>query len=378
MKDSGPNLLGRDLLPSLDISLSVGDNCVQLIAENFILREFPDLFNEDIGCYQGMEVSFTVDDTVSPKFFKARNVPYAMRAKLDTALDELLEKGIIEPVAHSNWAAPIVPVLKGDRSVRICGDYRLTVNQVCKVTKYPVPKIDDLFATLGKGKIFSKLDVRSAYNQLVISPESRALTTINTHRGLFQYNRLCFGVASAPGIFQQVMEGLLRGIPGVSIFLDDILVCGSTVKEHRERLREVLKRLNDAGLKLHFSKCSFEVDQVQYLGYTIDSTGLKPTQEKLDAILNAPEPKDLTQLRSYLGMLNFYRKFLVNAASVLEPLNRLLRKEVSWKWDAEQSKAFQESKTLLLDACLIHFDPELPIVVSADSSKYGLGAVLCQ
>ena len=378
VKDLGPNLLGRDLLPKLNISLSVGENCVQSISDNSIIGEFPDLFNEEVGCYKGMEVSFSVDDAVSPKFFKARNVPYAMRAKLDSALDDLLEKGIIEQVAHSNWAAPIVPVLKGDGSVRICGDYRLTVNKACKVTQYPVPRIDDLFATLGKGKIFSKLDMKSAYNQIIISPECRALTTINTHRGLFQYNRLCFGVASAPGIFQQVMENLLRGIPGVSIFLDDILVSGSTEKEHRERLRLVLTKLNDAGLKLHVSKCSIGVNQVEYLGYTIDATGLKPTPDKLDAIVKAPEPKDLTQLRSYLGMLNFYRKFLVHAASVLEPLNRLLRKEESWKWDVEQSKAFQDSKSLLLDACLIHFNPDLPIVVSADSSKYGIGAVLCQ
>lgn len=114
------------------------------------------------------------------------------------------------------------------------------------------------------------------------------------------------------------------------------------------------------------------------MGYTIDSTGLKPTKQKLEAISNAPEPKDITQLRSYLGRLNFYRKFLVNAAVVLEPLNKLLRKGVPWKWNAERSQAFQKSKSLLLDACLIHFDPKLPIIVSADSSKYGLGAVLCQ
>ena len=153
---------------------------------------------------------------------------------------------------------------------------------------------------------------------------------------------------------------------------------GSNVCEHEERLREVLRRFQDVGLRLHPTKCSFGVDKVEYLGYTIDSSGLKPTKEKLEAILSAPEPKDITQLRSYLGMLNFYRKFLAHAAVVLEPLNELLRKDVPFKWKSEHSKAFRESKSLLIDACLIHFDPTLPIVVSADSSKYGLGAVLCQ
>lgn len=218
----------------------------------------------------------------------------------------------------------------------------------------------------------------NAHNQILLSPESHPLTTINTHRGLFQYNRLCFGIASAPGIFQRAVEDLLRGIPGVCVFFDDILVSGSNAKKHNDNLGEVLRRLQEAGLKLHPTKCSIGVDKVQYLGYTIDSTGLKPTKQKLEAISNAPEPKDITQLRSYLGRLNFYRKFLVNAAVVLEPLNKLLRKGVPWKWNAERSQAFQKSKSLLLDACLIHFDPKLPIIVSADSSKYGLGAVLCQ
>ena len=378
VKDSGPNLLGRDLLPALHISLNLADSSVHAVTDKSVVSKFPEVFKEELGTFKGIEVSFDVEESISPKYFKARNVPYAMRAKVDAALDKLLEQEIIQPVAHSNWAAPIVPVLKGDGTIRICGDYRLTVNQATKVTVYPVPRIDDLFTTLGNGKIFSKLDMTNAYNQIVLSPESRSLTTINTHRGLFQYNRLCFGIASAPGIFQRAVEELLRGIPGVCVFMDDILVSGSNVCEHEERLCEVLRRFQEVGLRLHPTKCSFGVDKVQYLGYTIDSSGLKPTKEKLDAIFNAPEPKDITQLRSYLGMLNFYRKFLVHAAVVLEPLNRLLRKDVNWEWNSQHSQAFQESKSLLIDACLVHFDPTLPIVVSADSSKYGLGAVLCQ
>ena len=382
VKDRGPNLLARDLMRALGIHITVdnSDESVNVVAvrPSSILAKYPEVFKEELGTFKGIEVSFDLEESVSPRYCKARNVPYAMRTKLDTAIDKLLEQQIIQPVAHSNWAAPIVPVLKADGTVRICGDYRLTVNQATKVTNYPVPRIEELFATLGGGKIFSKLDLTNAYNQILLSPEARPLTTINTHRGLFQYNRLCFGIASAPGIFQRAVEDVLRGIPGVCVFFDDILVSGSNASEHEERLCEVLKRLQDAGLKLHPTKCFFGVDQVQYLGYTIDATGLKPTQEKLEAIQCAPEPKDITQLRSYLGMLNFYRKFLVNAAVVLEPLNDLLRKDVPWKWTLGHSQAFQRSKSLLLDACLIHFDPTLPIVVSADSSKYGLGAVLCQ
>ena len=381
VKDKGPNLLGRDLMPALGFRVSVDDSgeSVHLVslAPKSLLDKYPQVFEEGLGTFKDLEVSFDLEESVAPRYFKARNVQYAMRPKVDVALDKLLAQNIIQPVTYSKWAAPIVPVLKEDGSVRICGDYRLTVNRATKLNNYPVPRIEDLFATLGSGKIFSKLDLSNAYNQILLSPESRPLTTVNTHRGLFQYNRLCFGIASAPGIFQRAVEDLLRGIPGVCVFFDDILVSASNDNEHEDRVCEVLGRLQDVGLKLHPTKCSFGVERVKYLGYSIDSTGLKPTDEKLEAILQAPEPQDLTQLRSYLGMLNFYRKFLVNAAVVLEPLNNLLRKDVPWKWTVEHSHAFKESKSLLLDACLIHFDPTLPIIVSADSSKYGLGAVLC-
>ena len=377
VKDSGPNLLGRDLFPDFEISLNFPSVAVHAVDANSLLSKFPELFKDELGTFKGVEITLEVGAGKAPKFYKARNVPYAMKSKVDTELDRLLALNILEPVAHASCAAPIVPVLKGDGTIRICGDYRLTVNQVCPLNSYPVPRIDDLFATLGGGKVFSKLDMRNAYNQLLLSDESKPLTTINTHRGLFQYTRLCFGIASAPAIFQRTVEELLKGIPGVVVFLDDILCSGRTHMEHEGRLCEVLKRLEQVGLKLHPSKCCFGVSSVQYLGYVIDATGLRPTKEKVDAITDAPEPKDVTQLRGYLGMLNFYRKFLVNAATVLEPLNSLLRKDVKWNWSQEHSKAFRDSKSLLIDACLIHFDPSLPIVVSADSSKYGVGAVLC-
>ena len=241
VKDSGPSLLGRYLLPALGISIGLAENAVHAVDSNSVTSKFPELFKEELGTYKGIEVSLEDDEAVSPKFYKARNVPYAMRSKVDAELDRLLAQNIIEPVAHCSWAASIVLMLKSEGTVRICGDYRLTVNQVSKVNAYPVIQIDDRFATLGVSKNFSKLDMKSAYNQLLLNPESRPLTTINTQRGLFQYNRLCFGVASAPGIFQRTIEDLLRDIPGVCVFLDDILVAGSNFCEHEERLCKVLE-----------------------------------------------------------------------------------------------------------------------------------------
>ena len=158
--------------------------------------------------------------------------------------------GVIEKVSYSDWAAPIVPVPKADGSVRICGYYKVTVNPVLQVDQFPVPKPEDLFASLTGGKKFSKLDLSHAYQQVLLEPESRKYVTINTHRGLYQYNRLPFGVASAPAVFQQTMDKILEGLPMVVVYIDDILITGRTDEEHLENLERVLARLQRYGLRL--------------------------------------------------------------------------------------------------------------------------------
>ena len=240
-------------------------------------------------------MSIEVDNAVPPKFCKARPVPYALKRKVDEELDRLIKKELIQPVTNSRWAAAIVPVLKPDQSVRICGDYKLTVNKAARLDTYPIPKLEDLFSRLPRGAIFTKLD-----------EESKQFTVINTHRGLFAYNRLSFGISSAPGIFQRAMEGLLQGIPGVLCYLDDVLVSGSSESEHQERLYRVLQIMQDNMLKLEIEKCLIGVPQVSYLGYLIDKDGMHPTDTKVKAIIDAPAPRDITQLKSYLELLNFY------------------------------------------------------------------------
>ena len=336
------------------------------------------MFDGSLGEFKNQKASIEIDKTKSPKFCRPRPVPFSLKEKVDKELDKLVTQGIISPVSSSAWAAPIVPVLKPNGDVRICGDYRLTVNQCAIVDQYPIPRIEELFSTLAGGKIFSKLDMSQAYCQLPLNDESKPLTTINTQKGLFQYNRLCFGVSAAPAIFQRAMENLLNGIPGVLCYLDDLLICGSNETEHSERLNKVLSIMQKSGLKLQANKCFIGVSKVSYLGFCIDSEGLKPMDDKIKAIKEVPQPKDLAQLRSYLGMIGFYRKFVNNAATMLEPLNKLLRTGVKFVWGPEQLKSFELSKNALLGACLSHFDSKLPIVVSADSSGNGLGAVLSQ
>lgn len=320
-----------------------------------------------------MKVKLPVDPEATPKFVKARTVPYSMKEGVEKALREL-EKSGISPVRYSKWAAPIVPVMKPDGSIRICGDFKATINQAIKVDHYPIPRVEELFSKLAGGKHFTKLDMSQAYLQLPLEEESKEYVTISTHKGLY---RLPFGVSAAPAIFQRCMESLLQGCEGVSIYIDDILVTGATTEEHLRNLEAVLARLEAADLKLKRPKCFFMLPRVEYLGHVIDENGLHPTMDKVMAIKEAPKPTNITELRSFLGIINYYGKFMSNLSSQLAPLYELLRKKRTWSWNTEQDKAFKVAKEALQDdSLLVHYDGSKQLILTCDASPYGLGVVL--
>ena len=198
-----------------------------------------------------------------------------------------------------------------------------------------------------------------------------------THKGLYKYNRLVFGIASSPEIWQRTLDQVLDGIPNTSCILDDMIITGKTDEEHLTNLQTVLKRLQDYNLQVNKDKCKFFQEVISYCGHKIDSNGLNKTQEKIEAIVNAPKPENLTQLRAFLGIVNYYAKFLPNLASVLHPLNQLLQKDVKFQWTAATQKAFEKvKKSITSDTVLTHYNPDLPVRLTCDSSTYGLGAVL--
>ena len=217
-KGTGPSLLVRNWLSVLKLNwqhiLAVRTGARTL---QHVLEKYPDVFKDGLGTVKGVKAKIYVDPEATPQFHRARSVPFALRKKVEAELERLQQDNIIEPVQFCEWAAPIVPVVKGDGSVRICGDYKVTVNRAAKIDKYPLPRIDDLFASLSGGKRFTTLDLSHAYQQIELEDESRKYVTVSTHKGLFQYNRLPFGVASAPSIFQRTMDNLLQGIPGVCV-----------------------------------------------------------------------------------------------------------------------------------------------------------------
>ena len=192
-------------------------------------------------------------------------------------LDRLQAAGIITPAKFSQWATPIVPIVKKDGSIRVCRDFRQTVNKHAKTEIYPLPRIKELFTTLSRGQTFVTWDLFHAYLQLELEEETQELVTIDTHKGLYRYKRLPFGVASAPAIFQKTMETTLQGLPMVSVYLDDILVSGKTQQEHLTNLNEVLAHLESAGVHLKREKCSFCQPEVTYIGHIINADELKPS-----------------------------------------------------------------------------------------------------
>ena len=259
VEKEGPSLLGRNWLKALRLDWRQLISIHRLQdspALSAMLQRHPQVF-EGLGTLKGFKAKICVDPSSTPHFCKARPVPYAMRAMVEEELDRLVQLKILEPVQFADWAAPIVLVLKSDKkSLRICGDFKMTVNLASKLDAYPIPKIEDLFARLSGGVCFSKLDLSQAYQQLELEEDSKQFVVINTHRGLFRYNRLPFGISSALGIFQRTMESLLQDIPSVIAYIDDILISGQSEEEHLQLLERVLDRLERAGLRLKRKMCA--------------------------------------------------------------------------------------------------------------------------
>ena len=383
----GPALCGRDLLDKLRLDwaeifrleTSATHNPTRAHERVAELKErYSSVFAADYEKLKDVKGKLQLkSEDVSPKFVKARPLPYAIRPKVEAELDRLEREGIVTKVDWSEWATPIVPVPKPNGSVRLCGDFKSTLNPHLKVPQHPLPRVEDVFASLAGGQHFSKIDLRQAYLQMEMDDDSKPLLTLSTHKGLYQLNRLGFGVASAPALWQQTMDRILQGIPRTECLLDDVITTGESDAEHLENLETVLKRLADSGLRVNPEKCKFFQESIEYCGHIVSKEGLHKTDAKIAAISDAPEPTNQTQLRSFLGRVNYYHRFLEDSSTTMYPLNQLLKKNQRWAWTAECRHAFDQVKEQIAsERVLMHFDPKLPVRVATDASPYGMGAVL--
>ena len=378
--EPGPPLLGRDWLSKIPINW----NTIKLIGTEqqskdrqncqleALLLKCTKTQNQKLGAVKGMKARLPLQEGATPVFVKARPVPYSLKDKVAKELDRLEREGIITPVASSEWATTIVIVPKKDGSIRICGDFRTTVNKAIKVDKYPLPKVDDI----GGSTIFSKIDLLQAYLQMELDEGARELCTINTHKGLYRYNRLPFGVSSAPAIWQRAMEQVLQGVPKTQCLLDDIIVAGAT-EEHFRIIAEVLGKLDQHGMTVNKAKCAFFKPQIGFCGHLIDANGLHKSQEKIKAVSDAPTPQNVSQLRAFLGLVNYYNRFLPNLSSVLALLHQLLRKQTRWNWTGDCSMALKKVKSLIAsELVLTHFTPDRPVSPAQLLMKRDLRSVL--
>ena len=372
-------LLGRNWMRELEIGipeLMKVEEAGKTQLED-LLKKFSGVFQEELGTMADIEVHIELREDARPVFHKARPVPYALKQKVEEALDRMVELGSHIQVPYSDWATPIVPVAKEDGSIRICGDYKVSVNPRAKCDYYPVPKTEDLLSTLNGGDKFTKLDLSNAYQQLRLDADSQEVLTINTHKGLYRPLRLQFGVHSAAGIFQREIEKRITGIPFTIVRVDDILISGENDQDHLSNVERVLKVLEGNKLRLRRNKCHFMEDKVKYLGFIISNQGIEVLPEKIAAIRDAPAPQNVTQVKSFLGMINYYHRHMPCLSAKLEPLHELLRKGTEWKWGVRQKEAFAKAKEMLTDSkLLVHFNANLPIKVNCDASPYGVGAVL--
>ncbi|XP_055543365.1 uncharacterized protein K02A2.6-like [Wyeomyia smithii] len=256
------------------------------------------LFSDTLGCCNKTEAKLYLKPDVQPVFRGKRPVPFAALELIETELKRLEELKIISPVEFTDWAAPIVAVRKKSvdgqpQKVRVCADYSIGLNSAIEPNQHPLPLSEEIFAKLSGSKIFSHTGLSDAYLQVPVEEDSRQYLTINTQRGLFEFNRLPPGVKSAPGTFQKIVDAMVAGLEGVETYLDDVLVHGKNDKEHRDRLLKLLERIQKWGFTLRIEKCSFFMPEIHYLGFIINHQEIRPDPKKTAAICNMPPPHDL-------------------------------------------------------------------------------------
>ena len=364
-----------------------------------LCNEFEDIFSkssEDIG--HTPLVTMDIDTGDSPPVCQK---PYSLPLKhvewVQKELEILERAGVIQR-SMSPWASPIVIVPKKSEPGepprrRMCVDYRILnsllppVNKAHSkakgiVTLVPLPKIDEIYAQLQGSKIFSALDMRSGYFHIELSEEAKPKTAFvpgGPHGSKYQFNRCPFGLSQAPAYFQRLVHEVLRGLPFTFGYLDDILIYSSGVEAHLEHLRKVFLRLREAKLKLKASKCSFFKKHIQYLGHLVSGDGIEPLPEKLEAVENMPPPKTPKEVRQFLGLVGYYRKFVPKFADIARPLTNLTKQDIKFEWSEKCQKTFQLLKDMLLKEPVLKYpDPSKPYTLFTDASKYAWACVLTQ
>ncbi|GFX42565.1 hypothetical protein TNCV_261001 [Trichonephila clavipes] len=349
-----------------------------------ILSEYPDLSNPSLISKSASHGTVHhIITTGPPVTARPRRLHPKLYDAVKVEFEFLLAQGIIRP-SKSPWSSPLHVVSKSDSTVRPVGDYR-QLNSVTEFDSYPMPYLNDFAHALHGKKIFSKIDIFKAFHQIPIAECDIPKTAVTTPWGLYEYTHLCFGLVNAPQTFMRFMHEVLRGLPFCFVYLDDILCYSENAEEHRSHLRTIFQRLSSYGLKLNISICVFGVTELIFLGHLITPDGIKPLPDKVQAVLDYKQPETVGSLRKFLGLLNFYRRFLPKAAEQQYLLSEFLKGSKGKKdskplnWSSEAITAFQRCKQALADAALLaHPSPSAPLALHVDASDYATGGALHQ
>ncbi|GJX60640.1 putative reverse transcriptase domain-containing protein, partial [Tanacetum coccineum] len=347
-----------------------------------IVKNFPKVFPEDLpGLPPTRQVEFHID--LVPGAAPVARAPYRLAPsemkELADQLQELSDKGFIRP-SSSPWGAPVLFVKKKDGSLRMCIDYR-ELNKLTVKNRYPLPRIDDLFDQLQGSSVYSKIDLRSGYHQLRVREEDISKTAFRTRYGHYEFQVMPFGLTNAPAVFMDLMNRVCKPYLDkfVIVFIDDILIYSKNKQEHEEHLKIILELLKKEELYAKFSKCEFWIPKVQFLGHVIDNKGIHVDPAKIESVKDWASPKTPTEIRQFLGLAGYYRRFIEGFSKIAKPMTKLTQKKVKFEWGDKQEAAFQLLKQKLCSAPILALpEGSEDFIVYCDASIKGLGAVLMQ
>lgn len=361
---------------AVSVYQSTGHACIDAV-----LKKYCDVFsdcNPTLGHCDLQECTIDTGDS-RPIRQRPYRTPLAKRKLIDELVDEMLEKGVITPIA-SPWSSPVTLAPKPDGSQRFCIDYR-RLNHVTQKDRYPSVLIQDIFDQMSGSTIYTTIDLQSGFWQIPVAEKDIPKTAFACHRGQFAFLRMAFGLCNAPAIFQRTMDQVLQGLIGTCcfVYIDDIVIYSKTPQEHSHHLSQVLDRLGTAGLRAKTKKCHFARSEVPLLGYIVSKDGIRPNPDKTSAIAQMQPPTSVSEVRRFLGMCGYYRQALDNYAQVSEPLTELTRKFTRWKWKMKHESAFRTLQQMLLsDNVLAYPRVDQPYKLYTDASASCVGGILTQ
>lgn len=352
-----------------------------------VCKEFMEVFHlkgDPFPSTTATQHEIRLKENAAPVNIRQYRLPYAHRQEIVKQMEELETNKVIQP-SDSPWNAPLIVVPKkpdatGQPQYRICVDFR-RLNALTIGDAFPIPRIDEILDQLGRSRYYTTLDLASGYHQVPIKSEDRGKTGFSTDKGHFEFIKMPFGLCGAPSTFQRLMNNVLMGINGTRafVYLDDVIIYATDLQEHEMKLREVFSRFKKFNLQLQPAKCQFLRREVVYLGHLITEQGVKPDPEKVRCVKDYPAPGNTKEIKQYLGLSGYYRRFIEHYSKIAKPLTNLLKKETPFEWSDECEKSFNIIKQKLIEAPILQYpDFEKPFILTTDASHFAIGCVLSQ